>query len=374
MSEALKDSAPRLVKIGDISSLTPPGIFVGTYNYPNVYAGPVAVADPSALYPKGNEYGKEIEEILNLGRNIYRASRVTSVRDVSSKFSQSVQESAMSSQFVDIEMKVSGGMNKIIDHDRRMESPMQSMVKIDALRMTSNPKIPRNVDYFHNDTDLLSAEAVWMLYENGLPIDYLKGVLSSGALGIGKNRRLVPTRWSITAVDDILYRKIRDELRTFDTISEVRWFKNSYLGNRFNILLLPYSFAFEMQELWTGSGMLDPESRVLMDYELSRGRKNYASNVGGAYYAARMAVMEYLRKIRRQASVLVLRNIGSEYYSPLGVWVVRETVRDAMSKGYNSYSSIEEAVGDIDARMGDWSSRSRILREKYIQKTIMEYF
>lgn len=373
IGEAIMESAPKMIKYGEVSSLTPPGVFIGTYNYPKVYAGPLAVAELESPYPTGNEYGKSIEEILGLGRNLYRASKTTAVKDVNGKFSRSLQESAMSSNHVDIEMNISGRLDHNLDHESKLEAPLRSMIQIGSLKMTSNPKVPRKVEYLHGDTDLKAVDSVWSLYNLGFPIDYLEGVLSSGALGVGKNRKLVPTRWSITAVDDILYRRLKEEISLYETISEVRVFRNSYLGNNFTIILLPYTFSFEMQELWTGGSAYDLENRVLMDYELSRGRKTYASNVGGAYYAARVAVMEYLRKIKRQASAIVLRTIGNEYYSPLGVWVVRETVRHAMIIGHTEYSSIEETAKNLDTGIGNWSARSKVVSERFVQARIMDY-
>ncbi len=373
LAEALRESSPKLVLSGDISSVTPPGVFIGSYNYPKVYAGPMAVGDLSSPYPTGKEYGMGIEDILKLGRNVYRASRTTAVKDVGSPFTRSIQESAMASRFVDIEMNVSGSLGSHLDHEARNEGPVTSMVRIDSLRMASNPLVPRKVDYFYSDTDLKAQKAVWMLYDSGFPVGYLEGVLSSGALGVGRNRRLVPTRWSITAVDDIIYRNIKQEILTYEPVSEIMAFYCKYLGNSFTVLLLPYAFAFEMQEMWGESSGTVNEGSVMLDYELSSGRKRYADQVGGAYYAARLAVMEYLRKIRRQASAIVLRTVGNEYYSPLGVWVIRETVREAMRKGPSRYATIEELTANVRAGIGNWSSRSRVLRERTRQRSIMDF-
>ena len=61
------------------------------------------------------------------------------------------------------------------------------------------------------------------------------------------------------------------------------------------------------------------------------GRKKYAENTVGGYYAARIAVLEQLRIIKKQSSVLALRFVDpNEYIAPLGVWVVREAVRRAL--------------------------------------------
>ena len=61
------------------------------------------------------------------------------------------------------------------------------------------------------------------------------------------------------------------------------------------------------------------------------GRKDYAENCGGGYYACRLPVLERLKGLKRQASVLVIRMITGEYAVPLGVWVCREATRKSLS-------------------------------------------
>jgi len=79
----------------------------------------------------------------------------------------------------------------------------------------------------------------------------------------------------------------------------------------------------------------------MTDYEGYGGRKIYASNTVGGYYAARLSALEYLKKIKKQASVLLLRFITGEYYAPLGVWVVREAVRKTLTEKALNFASKE---------------------------------
>src|SRR2546426_7645270 len=44
---------------------------------------------------------------------------------------------------------------------------------------------------------------------------------SVGAFGIETNRRFVPTRWSITAVDDTIGKQLRDRVHAFPLINEI---------------------------------------------------------------------------------------------------------------------------------------------------------
>jgi hypothetical protein len=109
---------------------------------------------------------------------------------------------------------------------------------------------------------------------------------------------------------------------------------------------------------------------VAHDYEFFNGRKDYASNVTGGYYATRLAVAEYLHKIKRQASVIVLRKISNEYFVPLGVWVVRETARNCFNRS-TEFSEKENLFRYIERLIDvDWRNKSNLLN---MQKRVIDY-
>ena len=56
----------------------------------------------------------------------------------------------------------------------------------------------------HYDIDLKAKNAVVDMFKSGVMVSQLQKAFSVGAFGIEKNRRFVPTRWSITAVDSTL--------------------------------------------------------------------------------------------------------------------------------------------------------------------------
>jgi hypothetical protein len=242
-------------------------------------------------------------------------------------------------------------------------APLGPIASLKKMRLEENPKIPTKVDYLVSDTAAKSTTAVLELYEHGLPVHYLSKILSAGTLGIQNNRKLVPTRWSITAIDDnVSAFLIENFVKDFQQLGEVELFSSKYSGNSFFVLLVPNNWGFEMMECWLpGSPWTLEDSsyqttalsgfNVIMDYELYSGRKNYAENITGAYYAARLAVAEHLVKKRRQATAIVFREIGSEYSSPLGVWVIRETVRNALQKKSLHFSGINLALQYLQFRL-----------------------
>jgi hypothetical protein len=198
-------------------------------------------------------------------------------------------------------------------------------VRIKNAQITENPKIPTAVDKAVSDTDLKANDAISLLSKKGFDEHYLTKILSVGNLGLQKNRKLVPTRWSITAVDDMIGKQMIEEVMKFSESGYISFF-GGYLGNYYLILLFPHVWSYELFETLVGEN-----ASFATDHEFHDGRTTYADNTAGGYYAARHAVLEGLKRMHRQAGVLCLRFVTSEYWAPLGVWVVREASRKSMA-------------------------------------------
>jgi hypothetical protein len=124
------------------------------------------------------------------------------------------------------------------------------------------------------------------------------------------------------------------------------------------VILIPDEvWSFEMIESWfTNSGQIATSS----DYEDARGLDHYPT-ITGAYFAARLAVAEHLARRRRKAAALVLREIHPEYVMPLGVWQIREGVREALKKPVHKFESLEQAMSFASA--GISVSRQEVARK-----------
>ena len=238
-----------------------------------------------------------------------------------------------------------------------------------SIRLEENPHVERKVDYLVSDTDNKATSSMKELYKSNISISNIIKILSAGMLGLKKNRKLVPTRWSVTATDDTLSKFLLQKIRFYQEISEVMLFAGEYVGNHYEFLLLPDKFSFEVIEAKMSGSVWNPFSQdtvVMQDYEGFTGRKTYADNVTGAYYSNRLGLCEYLDKIKRQASCLVMRECRPEYYAPLGVGILREITRDAFSKAPEKFNTIEEALIHAQKRMrlpiSMFKGRSWILR------------
>jgi hypothetical protein len=264
--------------------------------------------------------------------------------------------------------------------------PMGPTGTTEKIRITENTKIHPKVDYVVSDTDLNATEAVseYLYFKGHVPESTIKRVFSAGLLGKKTKRRIVPTRWSITAVDDIISKALIKEIKKFPEINDYRIFETTYLDNHFKILLFPGKFTYEMNEVWAPNTLwnisLSGDNRslkpqIMTDFEFYKGRKNYASNITGAYYAARKEVCEYLYKIGRQARVLIFREVQGGYIVPLGVWVIRESIKDAMAKGNplildNFNDSTKKMAEGFMVSYKYWKQSSKLINFVKNQRTI----
>ena len=125
------------------------------------------------------------------------------------------------------------------------------------------------------------------LYNSGIDISKIQKCFSIGMLG--QKRKLVPTRWSITATDDIISKSLQESVLNYSLIDSCRVFFYSHLGNYFFVILFPHRWVYEMIEAWYSNGVLGFGS----DYEDASGI-DHPPAIAGAYFAAKLGVLEYL--------------------------------------------------------------------------------
>jgi hypothetical protein len=232
----------------------------------------------------------------------------------------------------------------------------------------------------HYDSDLKAAEAARTLYREGVPLSNIMRAFSMGSFGVERNRRLVPTRWSITAVDDLLGKQMIGEVKDHPLVNGYQVYESNYLGNRFEVLLIPDAWCYEAYEAWYPNTLWNPSSdhvAIVTDWESYRGRTTYAS-MGGCYYSGRLAVLEHLKKVKRQAKVFIFREAYPDYILPVGVWQVRENCRNAMKQEPRRFETLDEALTHTMSRlsipMEKWMEAGPLLRHTLTQRKITDYF
>ena len=389
-----KDRCPYLEKINTFAKpvsidndsfwgSSPPSVFVGRFGYPKVKVGPMLppmkVFRSERMEDTSFWLDKSIEEIIALRTSMYRTGQNLPVKgsfEPSSPLLSATQELAMSSKSVDTEVLLTRvpKMRTVTSFDSHI-APMGPSVEAKKVTLADNPKVPKKVDYLTSDIHASAVQAMEELYMAGIPVHHIIRILSSGLLGRARARRLVPTRWSITAVDDIIGKRLASRVKYHQQLNEVQYFHYHHFGNFFNVLLIPGPYSFEMLETWLKGAFWTRDTVLISDHEGFWGRSDYAEKITGAYYAARLEVLAHLHRIRRQATMIIFREITDKYWAPLGVWVIRDGIREAMKGKPRTFSGTDEAVSAItkEVLVKNWARRSKLLRDLKVQKRIDDY-
>jgi DNA repair protein NreA len=375
--ESFKQNAPKVST--HFSGPSPPEVFVGRIGYPHINSGILAPTtfDTRLDLNNAEDWSREnlgIANVLRLrakliyGRGNAHIKKQTEVGKVTKELAMTHKATA-TEFFLKKKPVVSVTSSSIF-------RPMTNPAPIKRVLLEENTKVHKRVDSMVDDAHCLAVEGLKELYHGKIGVDHLQKLLSTGLLGKKVNRKMVPTRWSITAVDDTLSKQMMDKIRYCNEVDSVMLFSGNFVGNFVEVLVLPGRWSFEAIEAWDSSDV-EHSVQFSSDFEGFFNRKTYASNVTGGYYAMRLPVCEWLVGAQKQGTVLVFRRIRKEYYAPLGVGIVREATRRAMRGGFREFENVGEALGDMKTRIGfspvEIKEKSWILKEYGRQKRLSEF-
>jgi len=360
-----------LFRSDSISGSSPPSIFVGSYGYPKVGVGPMLPpihGDTTLLDSPELWLGKTLEDIVNFRLSLVRGIEKISIQNTQGRFIENLHEVAMSSHSIDTDLQFHKTTLPVTTIDGE-SAPFGPVGDIKSAKFFGT-RSDKSIERVYYDHDLKAQDAVLTLYNKGIDISKIQKCFSIGMLG--KKRKLVPTKWSITATDDIISKSLVSEVLEFDLIDSCRVFSHDHLGNMFSVILFPHRWIFEMQEAWHDGNSIGFGS----DSEDAKGI-DHPPAIAGAYFAAKLGVAEYLAEKKIQASVLVLREIRPEYAVPVGVWQIREAIRAALKKEPYIAESFDDGANFASNRMSvsksEWLSKGMLLK-MLKQKSISDFF
>jgi hypothetical protein len=349
------------VKVGkNIEGSTPPSVFIGNWNYPKVYAGPMmipeygdsSIADSPELWI--NE-GKTQEDILNYRLNLVRGKQLIVIDELENPLVEKLQEISLASKSTDSEAKFGKvPRGKMLTEDSMPHGPSAIIKEFDIDAV----KWDKHLEKTYYDSDLKASEALMNLHNKDVPFSRFQKAFSVGAIGTGKKRKLVPTRWSITACDSTIANNLLKEVRHFPILDTYRVYQFSSLKNYYAIILLPMEWQYEWMEAFIK--ILGKEEMIFSDYETNRNKSEYSS-VGGCYYTSKMEILNSLNKQRIQSAAIVLRE-AYEGYVPLGVFNVRENIKYAMKGEYIEFETLHGATEYLKEKL-------KIPIHKYVKKS-----
>ncbi|MEM5814241.1 MAG: Nre family DNA repair protein [Candidatus Aenigmatarchaeota archaeon] len=379
---------PSISKL-ELEGSSPPGVFVGRFGWPKVHVGPLVPpfhGDTTEMDTPELWGGKTIDDIIKLRFQLVRGKSMANVKDAglidtgksvkNERLITATRELALAENPSDVDVLFSKrphGMS--LGGDVQPFGPSAPLVNMES----GNLKLERKIDRAHSDTDLKARDAVLELYEKGVMVSKIQKAFSVGAFGVGKRRVFVPTRWSITAVDDTIGKALMEGTKQHPIISEFRIYEHIQLDNRWIIIFLPREWCYELIEAWYPKTLWNPTGssiEIFGDHEFFDGRKTYAE-IGGCYYAARLAVNELLNRERRQAGVVILREAHPGYILPVGVWNVREAVRAALRNKPFRFETLKEALEHVQKKLEiplkQWIGTSSVLKDEMRQKRIKDF-
>lgn len=358
-----------------LEELSPPSVFVGRVGYPRVRVAPaVAVEGGDAeLYEKPEKWLiVPLEDVLRMRLALVRGVVQADVRKPG--VIEEIALAAMSSKPVEVNIRFEKPPRPTVKLDL-FSPPFGPAGKAERVRVLGNPAVPRPLERVYRDEGVKAEEAVVYLYESGLPVSQIQRAFSVGALGDARLRKLVPTRWSITAVDDILSKHLLKQVRRYDQLDGYLFFERRYAENTFAAILAPGPWSYEWIEAWFPHTTWNPGLQVEVegDWEGYSGRSSYAS-LGGCYYAARLATAEFLNRAKRQATVILIREIYEGFFLPIGVWFVRENVRELFRSRPERYETLQEVLERLSRStrlpLRTWLGASRLLRRLLSQQRL----
>jgi len=353
-----------------ISGTSPPSVFVGSYNYPKVFVGPMVppVHGNTELLDNPEKWkGKTLEEIINFRLKLIRGIQQTPIEQTEGRYIENLQEVTMSSKPTDLDLIFNKKISSNVSVDGE-SAPFGPIGEIKSVKFSGSTST-KPIEKIFYDKDMKAQDAVLKLYNSGIEISKIQKCFSIGMMG--QKRKLVPTKWSITATDDIISKSIVNEILENNLIDTCKVFSYEQLGNIFSVILFPHRWIFEMIEAWDSNGIIGFGS----DNEDARGI-THPPHIAGAYFAAKLAVSEYLLKNRIQAGVLIFREIRPEYAIPVGVWQVREGIREVMKQKPQIITKFNGALEIASAKTSisknEWIKNGKITN-MIRQKTLSEF-
>ncbi|MFC1682232.1 hypothetical protein ACFL0X_01275 [Nanoarchaeota archaeon] len=380
-----------LKPLSRVDTISPPSVFIGSkLKYPMVNVGilsPVHKDENAWVYDDAKFWADnnfEITDVVKLRDSLLNSRFKSKVQDarLNKKFVEIAKEVAIASKPVDLEIELRNKPNFDRAKDQVL-TPHGFRARLKQAKITSNVKVHQKVDKVIHD-EIKASEAIKYLYKSDFNEYTLTKILSVGVMGLSKNKKLVPTRWSITATDDTIGKQLLTKIRDYKEIENHELFFGEFMGNQYMILLFPEIFSYELFELYFPGSSWNPTQilKASTDYEDFKGRKQYAFSTAGGYYASRLPILEYLDSIKRQASILVIRLETPTYWAALGVWVVRESVRKALNKKALKFNSKEELLNSTkqisktkyNFEPNQILKQSKLLRQNREQKKLRDWF
>ncbi len=340
--------ATSLITGREVYGSTPPSVIVGESRYPKVpvlyHVPPGVLGEEAKDYDNPPEWWGRLELNDIISRRAYQVASIVrvDVRDFTKLYETEISLASVSVRPVDTESLLKKPPNPRLTFRAGID-PIGPSAEAERILVKGNASLPRRLENLVWD-DVKAEVGILELYRDGVDIYTIIRALSLGLLGELRSRKLVPTRWAITATDTVLSNHMLRDVWTYPSINTVELYRGEYLSNRFFILLYPGRYFAEWLEVWfplTAYTKTAREPVIIYNRDVGVGK---TLTPDGGFEAARFSLIEALWRRGRRASALIVREILPSYYAGVGNWHIRETVRMALQEAPVRFGSVREAL------------------------------
>ncbi len=205
-----------MVRGTELSGSSPPAVFVGRFGYPKVSFGPLLSAEhgrTELLDTPEDWVGRSVAEVVGFRTSLVRGTSPIRVTDAEKPIPllEELQLLGIAAESAESETRFRRPPR---GHIALSDSapPFGPSAPIEQLRLDVR-RVDPHLDRLSSDTAASARVAVEELYQRGVRVSRIQRAFSVGTLGRRGRRRLVPTRWSITAVDDLLSKQNVSQIR-----------------------------------------------------------------------------------------------------------------------------------------------------------------
>ncbi len=343
---------------------------VGEKNYPNLKIHNISTEFESNTFLNTSKIVKKdySEIIKQKARNILSSTEEINRKETEARIKNEIEDIIKSKKAVSFNSVFDKELqfNKVIIN--KTAGITGSKNQLINLNLTQNAPTSKNIEKY-TQNDIKSKEAILNLYKKGINEHQIINLLSLGSFGFNFNKKLVPSRWAISAYDSTIEKELHKKIIEYKIKQKYEIFHHFDKGNNFLIMTIPDYFCAEVIETWDN---IVESDYVGFDNKLKKSEPETA----GGFYATKIAVMEKLISNKEQGAFISVRII-KDYELPLGVVFVRESVRVAMQKPIFSSTNEKEAVEFIKNKYPSHYKRiinSNLQKEIKKQKKLNQFF
>jgi hypothetical protein len=350
---------------------------VGEKNYPFLQIHNSSNEDKSNNFMNSGEIVKQgYKDIFHIkAKNILGSTQNTHIRHTTDRINNEIIDIYKSKKAIEFNSTFEKELkfDKVLTN--KIAGIMGSKNELEQLQATENTTTSKQIEKYSTN-DAKAKEACIKLYEQGKNEQQIIHLLALGVFGVNINKKLVPSKWAITAYDKMIEEHLHKQILKYKPINqyEVYYYQNKS-DTHVNILL-PDHYTGTHTEDWANS-YSDEWNGFNTDSfnNVNKLPTPEALNAGG-YYATKIALNEHLQNRKKQASAIMIRRIR-DYDVPLGVVFVRECVRESFKNQVFKTSSFEELNEFIKTKYPDHHKHflnSKVLSEQKKQTKLNKFF